>query len=96
MCLAPSTFDASTHDDNAFPDFLNSGDADCDTKLSVYTEVHVVEQVTTGGGVAKTLCKAGGPSQLQHDFEMDCRLLSTPIAPGAYPTTTAAELEKMR
>ena len=86
MCLAPSTFDASTRNNNAILDYLDSGDMDRDsTELGVYAEVHVVEHMTTGGGIAKTLREAGEPSQLQHNLEMDYELLSTPIAPGADP-----------
>ena len=95
--MAPSAFDASIRDDNASFDYLDSGNADCDgAKLNVYAEVKMVEHAAAGGGVAKTVHEAGEPSQLQRDIEADFELLSTPIAPGAYPTTTAAELEKMR
>ena len=64
-CLAPSIFDASACSDYASFGRRISGDADRDdTEPSIYAEVHVVEHVTAGGGVAKTLRETEGPSQL--------------------------------
>ena len=95
--MDPSVFDASICSDYASFGTRASSDADRDdTEPSIYPDVHVVEHVTAGGGVAKTLRETGGPSQLQHDLEADYELLSTPIAPGADPTTTMDKLQKMR
>ena len=96
-CLVLSAFDASTCNHEATSDYLDSGNMGCgDSNFNVYAEVNMVEHTAAGGGVAKTVHEAGEPSQLQRDLEADFELLSTPIAPGADPTKTAAELEKMR
>ena len=74
-----------------------SSDAGCDdTELNVYAEVHMVEHVAAGGGVATTIHEAGEPSRFQRNLEADFELLSTPIAPSADPTKAAAKLERMR
>ena len=58
-------------------------------------QVHMVEHVAAGGGVATTVHETGEQSRFQRNLEVDFELLSTPIAPGADPTKTAAELERM-
>ena len=56
-CLAPSVFDAGIYDSNSS---FGSDDADCDdAKLSAYAEVHMVEHVAAGGGVATTIHETG-------------------------------------
>ena len=76
--------------------YLDSGDVDCDdAKLNIYAEVHMVEHVAAGGGVATTIHETGEHSRFQRNLEVDFELLSTPIAPGADPAKTAAELERM-
>ena len=89
-CLAPSAFDAGTRNCESSFDHLDFGSADRDDTKLVYAEVHMVEYAAAGGVVGKTVHEAGGPSQLKRNLEADFELLSTPIAPGADPTTAAA------
>ena len=56
----------------------------------------MVEHAAAGGGAATTVHETGEPSRFQRNLEADFELLSTPIAPGADPTKTAADLERMR
>ena len=96
-CLAPSVFDASIRDRDTSFNHLDSGNEDRDgAKLNVYAEVHMVEHKAAGDGIARTVHEAGEHSRFQRNLEADFELLSTPIALGADPTKTAAELEKMR
>ena len=71
-CLAPSIFDAGICDNNSSFGSLGSGDVDCDdTKLNIYAEVHVVEHVAAGGGVATTVHETGEHSRFQRNLEAD-------------------------
>ena len=95
--MAPSTFDDSICDRDTSVDHLASGNADRDdAKFNVYAKEHMVKHVAAGDGIARTVHEAGEHSRFQRNLEADFELLSTPIAPGADPTKTAAELEKMR
>ena len=48
---------SSTRDGNASFDYLDSGEADRDTELGVYTQVHVVEHTTTEAASPKLSAK---------------------------------------